>query len=36
VRKFQGDYPGWSYRYDQKAIIAEIVEAVRERTGASG
>jgi len=36
VRKFQGDYPGWSYRYDQQAIIAEIVEAVRERTGASG
>ncbi len=35
VRKFQRDYPGWAYRYDQKAIIAELVEATlsRERAG---
>jgi CDP-paratose 2-epimerase len=31
VRKFQADYPEWSYRYDQKAILAEIVDATRER-----
>jgi CDP-paratose 2-epimerase len=31
VRKFQADYPAWSYRYDQKAILAEIVDATRER-----
>jgi len=31
VRKFQQDYPEWSYKYDLKLIIAEIVEATRER-----
>jgi CDP-paratose 2-epimerase len=31
VRKFQHDYPGWGYKYDQRAILAEIVEATRER-----
>ena len=31
VRKFQRDYPEWSYRYDQRQIIQEIVEAARER-----
>ena len=29
VRKFQQDYPDWAYRYDQKLIIQEIVEATR-------
>jgi CDP-paratose 2-epimerase len=28
VRKFQRDYPGWRYRYDHKAIIAELIAAV--------
>ncbi|MBL8187256.1 MAG: NAD-dependent epimerase/dehydratase family protein [Acidobacteria bacterium] len=31
VRRFQRDYPGWSYRYDQRSIIREIVTAVQER-----
>lgn len=31
VRKFQQDYPEWQYKYDQKRIIEEIVDATRER-----
>ena len=31
VRKFQKDYPQWQYKYDQKAILREIVEATQER-----
>ena len=31
VRKFQRDYPQWSYKYDLKLIIAEIVEASKAR-----
>ncbi|MDQ3685593.1 MAG: NAD-dependent epimerase/dehydratase family protein [Acidobacteriota bacterium] len=31
VRKFQRDYPDWSYRYDLVKILKEIVEATRER-----
>lgn len=31
VRRFQRDYPDWSYRYDQSGIIREIVSAVQER-----
>ena len=31
VRKFQKDYPGWGYRYDQRRILEEIVEATHER-----
>jgi len=31
VRKFQRDYPEWNYKYDLKLIIAEIVEATKER-----
>jgi CDP-paratose 2-epimerase len=31
VRRFQQDYPEWSYRYDQQTIIREIVEATKER-----
>lgn len=34
IRKFQGDYPDWSYRYDLKLIIREIVEATEERARA--
>jgi CDP-paratose 2-epimerase len=31
VRRFRAHYPAWEYRYDQEAILREIVEAVRER-----
>lgn len=31
VRKFEQHYPGWKYKYDQKAILREIVDASRER-----
>jgi CDP-paratose 2-epimerase len=31
VRKFQRDYPEWSYKYDLNLIFAEIVEATKER-----
>ncbi len=32
VRRFQQDYPQWSYRYDLKTIISEILDATQERT----
>lgn len=28
VRRFQADYPGWHYRYDIEAILAEIIDGV--------
>ena len=31
VRRFQADYPGWSYRYDLRATVEEIVAAANER-----
>ena len=31
VRRFQNDYPGWSYRYDMKTTLKEIVDATIER-----
>ncbi|WNG16509.1 NAD-dependent epimerase/dehydratase family protein [Cystobacter fuscus] len=31
VRRFQQDYPEWKYRYDQRTILKEIVEATAER-----
>ncbi|HEX8475870.1 MAG TPA: NAD-dependent epimerase/dehydratase family protein [Pyrinomonadaceae bacterium] len=31
VRKFRQDYPEWEYKYDQRRIIEEIVDATRER-----
>ena len=34
VRKFQRDYPNWSYAYDMKKILEEIVDAERERVQA--
>jgi CDP-paratose 2-epimerase len=34
VRRFQRDYPGWAYRYGQKAIIAELIEATLSRARA--
>jgi len=30
VRKFQKDYPGWSYQYDLKRILREMVETAKE------
>ncbi len=27
VRRFQGHYPGWTYRYDMDAILEEIMDA---------
>jgi CDP-paratose 2-epimerase len=35
VGAFQRDYPDWNYEYDQRAILQEIVDATRERYGAS-
>ena len=35
VRKFERDYPEWSYRYDLRAIMGEIIDATRERVGAA-
>jgi CDP-paratose 2-epimerase len=34
VRRFQKDYPGWKYKYDQRALLKEIVDATRERNKA--
>ena len=31
VRKFQSHYPGWSYHYDQRAILEEIHGELRDR-----
>lgn len=31
VRRFQRDYPKWSYKYDLKLILREIIEATTER-----
>jgi len=31
VRKFQGHYPNWSYRYSIREILEEIVEAQKDR-----
>ena len=33
VRAFQVDYPEWSYRYDLRATVEELVEAARDRSG---
>lgn len=35
VRRFQKDYPNWKFRYDQKTIIREIVDATLERVKSS-
>ena len=31
VRKFQNDYPAWSYEYDLETTIREMVEVAREK-----
>ena len=33
VRKFQGHYPDWRYKYDIDAILKEIYEGNAERLG---
>lgn len=33
VRRFQRDYPQWSYRYSLEETLAEIVDAARSATG---
>jgi len=32
TRKFKKDYPEWDYQYDLKTILADIVDATKERT----
>jgi CDP-paratose 2-epimerase len=36
VRKFQRDYPKWSYQYDLNRILREMVEATREKVAGTG
>jgi CDP-paratose 2-epimerase len=31
VRKFQQDYPEWSFSYDLYKVLQEIVQAMKER-----
>lgn len=33
VRRFQGDYPEWSYRYDLRTMLQELIDASVERFG---
>jgi CDP-paratose 2-epimerase len=33
VRRFQADYPDWSYEYDIRGILSEIIDATIEREG---
>ena len=34
VQRFQQDYPSWSYTYDLRATLVELIEACKERYGA--
>jgi len=36
VRRFQGDYPGWRYRYDIDAILEEIIDGLAWKLKAVG
>ena len=31
VRAFQADYPGWAYEHDSRSILAEMIDATKER-----
>lgn len=31
VRRFQREFPRWTYRYDLKSIISEMIEAVKDK-----
>ena len=35
TRRFQSDYPSWTYKYDLRATIVEMFEALRERENSS-
>ena len=35
VRRFQQDYPQWSYTYDLRATLQEMIGATKDRLGAS-
>jgi CDP-paratose 2-epimerase len=35
VRRFQNDFPGWSYTYDLRATLREMIDAASERYGAA-
>ena len=36
VRRFQSDYPGWRYRYDIDATLAEIIDGLTSRLKSVG
>ncbi|MGC2413674.1 MAG: NAD-dependent epimerase/dehydratase family protein [Stellaceae bacterium] len=36
VRRFQGDYPGWHYRYDSDAILGEMLDGLPRKLRAIG
>jgi CDP-paratose 2-epimerase len=36
VRRFQGHYPGWAYRYDLDAILEEIIDSSSSRLSRGG
>jgi CDP-paratose 2-epimerase len=36
VRRFQADYPGWTYRYDIDAILAEIIDGLASKLKSVG
>ena len=36
VRRFQGDYPGWRYRYDIDAILEEIIDGLAWKLKTAG
>jgi CDP-paratose 2-epimerase len=33
VRRFQLDFPSWTYTYDLRAIVTDLIEAAKERYG---
>jgi CDP-paratose 2-epimerase len=35
VKKFQDDYPEWSYQFDLRTIVQDIVDATQDRQVAS-
>jgi len=36
VRRFQQDFPGWSYTYDLRTTLKEMIDAAAERYGRGG
>jgi hypothetical protein len=33
VRRFQQEFPSWSYTYDLRVTMTELIEAAEERYG---